>query len=319
MSQLEKKKPLPDSHLMGFWGTSRTHKIHQDKTGFFYKSKSVFTHSNNGGDHWYHLADMWRFVGPPLRPTYEDTQKREQFVDTWCQKTGICNPKCLLLGVTPEIVEMRWPPDKQVFALDCNDRMIKHVYPGHNREGFHVLQGDWACLPILNHQFDLVLGDGCYVMFDYKNGFSYLSESIRDALKPNGKFMIRFFIQPAKKETPDQVFSDLIKGKIWNFHLFKWRLAMALHNDVITGVALSKVWRIWDEMKIDSQFLADIMHWPIESIYTIQAYQYSNKKYTFPTKNELYAALSPYFRISEYIVPSYECGERFPTLVLDQK
>jgi hypothetical protein len=94
---------------------------------------------------------------------------------------------------------------------------------------------------------------------------------------------------------------------------------MALHYDVRTGVALSEVWRIWDEMKIDSQFLVDIMHWPIESIYTIQAYQHSSKKYTFPTKKELYAALTRHFRISEYIVPSYECGERFPTLVLDRR
>ncbi|MBD3374808.1 methyltransferase domain-containing protein [candidate division KSB1 bacterium] len=303
---------------IAFEEPNTNYSCHLNETNLFSTAESEKSEQYQG-DHWYHLANMWQFVGPPLRPTSEDTLVREQFVHTWCQKTGQHHPQCLLLGVTPEIVKMRWPPHSQILALDRNDEMIKHVYPGHSEQGFQVLQGDWTRLPVLDRQFDLILGDGCYVMFDYHRGFSLLSESIEKALKPNGQFIIRFFIRPEIIETSDQVFSDLLKGKICNFHLFKWRLAMAMHNDVETGVSLSKVWRIWEKMSIDSRFLADTMQWSIESIHTIQAYRRSNRRYTFPTKKELYAALTPYFRISQYYLPSYECGDRFPTLVLDRK
>lgn len=267
------------------------------------------------GDHWTELADLWQFVGPPLRPTSEDTLARERFVCKNYRPDDSGEPRALVLGVTPEIISMNWPQHTRVVAADCNRGMIQNVYPKSSSHRQSVLQSNWLSLPFKEKSFDWIIGDGCYVMLEYDKGYRDLSDSIQRMLKPEGQFIIRFYIQPNDKETPKQVFKELCEGLIWNFHLFKWRLAMSLQDNVYEGIPLRRVWECWADMHLDEKDLSGYLNWPMEEIHTIHAYRSSTKRYTFPTWDEMQTVLSRHFEQIDSHIPSFQCGDRFPTLL----
>jgi hypothetical protein len=55
-------------------------------------------------------------------------------------------------------------------------------------------------------------------------------------------FRIVFFLRPEKGEKTDSVFDELRAGRIGNFHIFKWRLAMSMHGAIEDGVRLGDIW-----------------------------------------------------------------------------
>jgi hypothetical protein len=61
-------------------------------------------------------------------------------------------------------------------------------------------------------------------------------------LRPGGLFSHRFFLRPERGEKTDSVFDELRAGRIGNFHIFKWRLAMSMHGAIEDGVRLGDIW-----------------------------------------------------------------------------
>jgi hypothetical protein len=128
---------------------------------------------------------------------------------------------------------------------------------------------------------------------------------------------VRCFVQLDEKETTDEVFADLSRGGIGNFHVLKWRLAMALQADAETGVPVASVRRavyaVWD----DPAYLAERFAWPLAHVQTIDAYRDVSTRYTFPTFAQVRDLVTAGgFSIVEVSTPSYELGERCPILTL---
>ena len=67
---------------------------------------------------------------------------------------------------------------------------------------------------------------------NYPVNYKLFSKILADSLDTDGLFIMRFFVQIEKKESPDDVIKALLNGKIGSFHAFKWRLAMALQEFV---------------------------------------------------------------------------------------
>jgi hypothetical protein len=116
-------------------------------------------------------------------------------------------------------------------------------------------------------------------------------------------------------ESVDCIVEDLRQKRIGNFHVFKWRLAMALHGPLEDGVRLGDVWDAWRDLVPDPQPLAADLGWPMEIINTIQNYRNVDTRYTFPTLDEA-RTLAVGFDIVAVHVPAYELGERCPTLIM---
>ncbi len=264
---------------------------------------------------WEKHARQWNRLGPPLRPCAEDIRFMEQATGKHCAVLGCVSPRAILLGVTPEIARMRWPAGTQLLAVDNNEDVIAHVWPGNPEFEAKAVCGDWTKLPVDDASCDMVVGDGCFITCQYPEGYAAVVRELRRVLKPGGLFAIRVFIRPDAAESLTAVFNDLRAGRIGSFHAFKWRLAMALHTDLAQGVRLGDIWNAWNEQVPEPDVLARTLNWPIETIGTIDAYRGLDTRYTYPTLSEFRHALSSHFSEAACLYPGYELGQRCPTFL----
>ncbi len=262
---------------------------------------------------WDKQAKKWENIGPPLRPSLADVQASS----SWINEITLSNEKpltVLLLGVTPEIVNIAWPKNTKFLAMDYNIAMIKHVLPSQAMVKPFACVGNWLRLPVLSSSIDLVIGDGCYNALA-KNHYAIMAEEICRVLNSTGRFIIRFFTRPENKESIEVIRNDFLSGKIKNFHILKWRLAMALHGTLSEGVSLREIWNCWaKDFKKNNQAIFQQLQWSEKVLQTIDNYKNSDVYYTFPTLQEVRTILKNYFNELDIYIPDYPLGERCPTL-----
>jgi len=269
--------------------------------------------------HWDQQAKKWEKIGPPLKPSSIDIQNHLSWIKTF-NETFLHPLNVLILGVTPELINMPWPQKSTLYALDNNKKMLDLVLPKETSTIKPIgINGDWLVSPFKNQSFDMVLGDGCFSLIHQEN-YARLLKEIHRILKPNGMFIMRFFIRPSQNESLAMIHDDLKNGSLTNFHVFKFRIAMALHTDLSLGISLKKVWNCWhDYFKSDVLNLLKTLNWHDEEIDTINHYKDSDVHYTFPTQSEIEALLSQHFIQKDLFIPGYYFGERFPTFKLFPK
>jgi len=78
-------------------------------------------------------------VGAPLRPSRQDIDLLQRFVAEKHDLAACASPRVVLLGVTPEIATMRWPPETCLLAVDRHLGMIENIWPGN--ESVHAAGG----------------------------------------------------------------------------------------------------------------------------------------------------------------------------------
>ena len=269
-------------------------------------------------DHWNEHAKQWSHIGTPLRPSREDTQLIENQLFSRSERST--ELKAMLLGVTPELALMDWPKNTKLLAIDRNQAMIDGVWPKNKLKiNAAAISGNWLSTQQKNNSMDIVLGDGCLTLLSYKEHYSSFFKEIQRIVSDDGSFVIRHFTRPEKAENPEDIFSDLLNGKIGNFHIFKWRLAMALHGSIEEGVVVNKVWETWKDKNISLEQLIETTGWAEESINTINNYKNVNTVYTFPTVSEVTDISAQYFDQTSCHYMDYELGKCCPTFFLKPK
>lgn len=242
---------------------------------------------------WKHLAKSWVEVRSPLRPARADIERYEQLVSEVL--ASVVQPRVLLLGVTPELLLMRWPLDTHIVAVERDQAMIDQVYNKYfmyASEGVHLraLQKDWFSLKpddLFPGGVDLVIGDGCYTQLSASQ-YATLGEKIQWLMTANGRFIHRFFLK-TENESVEKVLSDLEKPfAIDNFSAFKLRFLMACQDSFEEGVLLESVPRVmnkWLELRPWQQVKPQ--HMTQSEFGQIGAYVGSKRIYTFPSTREL--------------------------------
>jgi len=267
---------------------------------------------------WQKHAHQWSFVRPPLRPSAEDIDMVGAAVAEWTGINGQVNPSVLVLGVTPELCRLPLNSGSRIIAADNSADMIRALWPGSIRPRDEAICSDWRSLPLAANSIHLVLGDGTFSMLPYPAGYAALCAELRRVLRSQGRCVIRCFTQLEKRETLEEVLADLDRGRIGNFHILKWRLAMAWQSDADAGVSVGEVWNIFHETWKDFDALAKRYAWPIEELRTIEVYRGMSTRYTFPTLAQYHDFFPTHgFHVIKTIFPAYELGGRCPTLVLD--
>ncbi|ABA88207.1 SAM-dependent methyltransferase, type 11 [Syntrophotalea carbinolica DSM 2380] len=264
--------------------------------------------------HWNQHARQWRKIGPPLRPQAEDLDFLTHSIvnqPRFTQKP----PDILLLGVTPEITGLPWPPGSRLLAVDQSEAMIREVWSPHPTILSNAVRGKWCQLPTDNHSFDLIVGDGCMTLMDAEQGMLRFISELRRVLRPGGHLALRLFVRPDVPESPGQVFTELEQNRIGNFHIFKWRLLMALHGTLQEGVTVSQAPDCWRQFVADDDRISICTGWEKTTIVTLEAYRNSTARYYFPTLGEARAILSRYLIEERICTPSYELGDRCPTVI----
>lgn len=265
-------------------------------------------------NHWNQHALQWSLIGPPLRPAPDDIRLLEQTVADWHVHTKTAAPRALLCGVTPEVARMCWPDGTWLTAVDRSLPMIAGVWPAETAPGAAVC-GDWFALPLADASQHLLVGDGCYSLLTGRAQYAAFAAELRRVANAGGLLAMRYFLRPDRAETIGSVIDDLWRRRIGNFHVFKWRLAMALHGPLNEGVRLGGIWNAWHQAVPDPGALAAHLGWRPEVVNTIDNYRDVDTRYSFPTLVEA-RELAGAFDIVATHTPDYELGERCPTLVM---
>lgn len=260
--------------------------------------------------HWNAYAARWGLIGEPLRPGPTDVSYLARSVE---RHFGAIPPtSMLLLGVTPEIAEMRWPSSLRLTAVDKSEGMVRAVWPGDNAWR-RALVDDWLSFEA-REPFDLVVGDGVLSLLEHPAGYTQLAAALARLTKPGGLLSLRSFCRLEPQESLEQVFAELARGEIGSFHAFKWRLAMAVQGDATRGARLGDIWQAFHERAGSPRELAARSGWPEPVIANIDSYRELDDRYSYPTEREVVACLSEAFEHVETWRPSYELGERCPHL-----
>ncbi len=221
--------------------------------------------------------------------------------------------RVLLLGVTPGIAGLQWPPGTALLAIDRSESMVRQVWPGDIPGRRRAVAGSWLSLPVADHSRDVVIGDGSVNCVRYPGDLGDLARSIHRVLRANGTLILRCFVQPAQPEDPAELMEHI--ADCASFHHFKMRLLMALQKSSEQGIAVNDVYRYWTSRKIDVQALAERTGWDRTDIDTIELHNGPNTVHTFPTLEEIKSVLTPFFSAVSVRVPDYPMGERCPLLV----
>ena len=276
--------------------------------------KSITGNKREGSVHWQEASRQWQHLGPPLRPSPQDIEFFEDGVQEWIHHYG--TPRVLLLGVTPELYSLPWLEGTSFLAVDHSQAMIDAVWPGPKEA---ALCTDWLSLQLPESSRDIVLCDGGLHLLAYPWEQQQLVHILRDILSDNGMCILRLFVPPAQRESSDAVICDLLEGKITSLNILKLRLGMSLMENVAEGVELGKVWRLIHGVAPDLKGLAAKIGWSLEHMLAINAYRGSTARYYFVTVNqvtELFCINPGGFEVHGLRVPSYDLGERCPTIVL---
>ena len=213
----------------------------------------------SGSDLWHRHAAQWQRVGHPLRPTPTDVALLQQLVRAW-HADNPAAATALLLGVTPEIASMRWPSGISLVSCDHARDMILRQWPGNSAQRVAAC-ADWNALPLRPASLGLVVGDGALNMMPSAAAYPAILRGLSDALKEDGRVLLRLFVRPDCPETPAAVMRALYDGGIGNFHIFKFRLAMAVQSAFADGVSLGSVFRAWQDAQPRARDAARACGW----------------------------------------------------------
>lgn len=266
------------------------------------------------GAYWEALALRWDDLRPPRRPAPEDTAALERMVEEALARGPRSGARALLLGVTPEIATMRWPAGTRLLALDASAAMIRHVWPAPEIPVAAVVRGDWAAMPIRDGAFDVVVGDASVAAQPYPDGFFAVAGEVRRVLRAGGALATRAFTRPERREPLAQIFADLRAGRVGTLDAVRWRVGAALHGDRATGVTMGEIWDAWAANVPDPHGLMRALGWPPDTVRVMENLRGGKAVLVFPTLTELRESLDGMFEETACEFPSYEDGDRYPTL-----
>lgn len=262
-------------------------------------------------DHFSRLAAKWSDVGPPLRPSPDDTAVVQRVV------SQLQPAHAVVLGLTPEIVGCDWPADVRLSAFDHSPAMMAALWPPEKGPAnARAVLGDWCAMPVPSGSIDLVAGDGCYVLLDYPDGYAALTREVRRVLRPGGRYVIRVFLRPDRAETTAEVAQALADGAIGSVHALKLRLLAAVHGASGKGSRLDDVWRAWSAMasRLPAS-CAGVRGWTRSEIVGVESYRDLEARYYLPTLAELRQTLRSGFVEIDCVWGRHELADRCPTFV----
>jgi SAM-dependent methyltransferase len=236
-------------------------------------------------------------------------------VARWARDRGR-GPRAVIYGVTPELQRMAWPAGATVIAVDRARPMIDAVWPGPRDR---VVCGDWSATPLAAGSADVVLCDGGAHLVPFGAPRDAFARELARVIAPGGLFVARLFVPPARPESPDGVLQDLLAGRVASLNVLKLRLGMALQPSAAEGVRLSRVWDALHAAAPDAQQLAARLGWSFDHLRAIDTYRDCPARYHFQTLDEvrelICAGTGGGFALESFNVPTYDLGDRCPTVI----
>src|SRR6185369_4430429 len=111
------------------------------------------------GSYWDGFARSLAMLGPPLRPSAEDIEFMQAAIAATAAAQGAEPVQALMLGVTPEVAEMRWPEKSFLMAVDRSFPMTRDVWPGDVPGRRTAVCANWLAMPRPESSCHVIIGD----------------------------------------------------------------------------------------------------------------------------------------------------------------
>lgn len=268
-------------------------------------------------DVWAQIANCYAAFGTPLVPCRDDIAAFERAVAEKAQQNTADGVEALILGVTPGITSMTWPPGSRITAVDLSPAVIEALWLGDIPGCRKSLCASWLSIPIEPHSCDIVVGDGSLIACRFPGEVRALFRAVRDYLKEDGILALRTYIRPSSPEPIESVFDALTNGL--GVDEFKMRLWMALQRRTEDGVAVRDAARELQEHGLDFQTMHDHLGWSRAAIEPFASWPSSDAVYTFPSLTELRDVMTEYFAEVSISWPGYGLGHCCPLIVMRKK
>jgi hypothetical protein len=194
--------------------------------------------------------------------------------------------------------------------------MIDTVWPGPQGA---VACADWTTMALPDGSRDIVLCDGGMELLKYPQEHRQLVRILRRVLSDQGLCIFRLYVLPAQRESPETVLQDFVQGRVSNVNILKLRLGMALQDSRTEGVQRQTIWDAFHAAVPDPERLAPQIGWSVEQMHIIDTYRDTPDRFFFLTVVDLrdvFCASPGGFQLESVHAPSYELGDRCPTVVL---
>lgn len=265
---------------------------------------------------WSGLAARWNSVATPLRPSPADAAYAQKVVDA--RARDVRAMRVLLLGVTPELSSLNYPPDSRLVAVDSSAEMLAALWSPPAGCGSLAVRARWQALPVMRDSIDLVLADASFCALPDVGAIREVLAVVAAAMKPAALLCGRTFVSPLQPERVEDVVRDMRDGRAGSVHAAKWRVAMALQGASEDGVALADVWQVFQRAG-GREVLCARNGWSETGMATLDAYRGASSRLCFPSFGLTRQLFQPHFDELECQLPDYELGERCPMLLWQRR
>lgn len=222
--------------------------------------------------------------------------------------------RVLVLGVTPQIMQLDWPRGTDLLAVDSNLGTIGSVWLPHPTLPSHAVCAWWHDMPISDGAVGAVVGDGSLNALPSLEAYKRVFTEVRRVLARDGVLVLRCFLRPDQAEDAGAVVAMARKGAFPTTGAFHLRFAFAL-TDATGSVGLMEIRDRFNALVPDRDELAHAAGWPRSDIDRVDLDKDSHVRLTFPTEGQWRDACGPLFTIERMARGTYTQAEYCPTLL----
>ncbi len=255
----------------------------------------------NNARYWFNLANYWRQLGPPIRPSKMEIKNYEQFLPLAIKKRK--KLKILILGATPELRDLAHKYQAEVTVVDINWQMImamRELMKYKNKPEIWVKSG-WTAVPLADNYYDVILGDGVVGNISQNDSRQWW-QHLNEFLKNGGYFITRIFVGLYdKKAVADEfrkLLSDIFKKNklsLTEIGSVKVYLELLTINPKTREGTSSKYREIYHKYSKDFEISAQKKERIFKQV--VKVYPASKKIWYTPDINDIKKEIQPYFKI----------------------
>jgi len=275
---------------------------------------------------WNTQVELIKAMGPPVRPHSSEISAMRAMAgvrfNRWPADDRI---KVLILGVTPEIIEMDWPPGTEITAVDQSESMIEAFWPGDVAGQRRLVRADWMALPFEAGEFNFVLGDNVFNVFDYPQGFSTLADRLSKIIRPEGLLIVRVLLQAQPIEDGYAIVEEYNSGQLTDYQQFRYRMMTSSQVSAEEGLHTSKE-LIDKTMEEHGLSMAEVYERtgyrpprPPGSAPDATSTSMAAYKVSYPTVDEFATAVGHRFRVVASRLGDHPLSHRTPVFALERK
>ena len=161
---------------------------------------------------WQRHSSQWNKLGSPQRPSPEDGA-----IMMAAAGADLARPAAtdvLVLGVTPEVVQLPWPASLRLHAFDHSAEMIATVWQPHPQIVSSARQASWQSLPLADRSVCVAVGDGSFNSLPELADYTDVLRELARVLQPDALLCLRYYALPLVRESLAEVEAAVRAGQV---------------------------------------------------------------------------------------------------------